>query len=167
MLIKCPANQPPHFRPFATRGTLWRVRRLLAAMVTLPAFVASVGAQNVAANPSDTAACLRVDVDTVSLSGTIEVDTFPGRPNYESIADGDEAEAYFFLVLPAPFCVRPDSTAPDRQPIDGGNVVQLFLDQRGFDRLRPSLTRHIALRGLLWEGFSGHHHTPYLLTVVY
>jgi len=111
------------------------------------------------------ASCVRTDADTVALRGVLERRTYPGRPNYESVSQGDEAEAGFYLRLTAPLSVCPDSTSPDRWPIDGGDLVQLLLDQHGYDRLRPSLGKRITLRGVLAEGYSGHHHTAFLLAV--
>jgi hypothetical protein len=37
--------------------------------------------------------------ETVSLEGVIELQTFPGRYNYESIAAGDEPEKGYYLRL--------------------------------------------------------------------
>jgi hypothetical protein len=101
------------------------------------------------------------------MTGTLERRTNPGRPNYESVAAGDEAETNYFLALKEPFCVLPKSAAPENGPVDGGTSVQLFLDQRGYDRLRPQLGTELTLRGILWEGVTGHHHTPFLLTVIF
>ena len=36
--------------------------------------------------------CLLYEPQIVSLAGTLRRKTFPGRPNYESVARGDEAE---------------------------------------------------------------------------
>jgi len=42
--------------------------------------------------PPAAAVCLAYAPFRVSLSGTLERRTYPGHPNYESIALGDEAE---------------------------------------------------------------------------
>lgn len=52
---------------------------------------ASSGAM--AGQPAD---CLK-DGDTVSLTGKVWRETFPGRPNYESIENGDEPETVWVL----------------------------------------------------------------------
>ena len=109
--------------------------------------------------------CPPVDTDTIALSGVLERRTFPGPPNYASTAGGDAPETGFYLSLPAPLCVQPESVAPNQQPLDGGTLVQLILDSAGYDRLRPALDSVTTVRGVLVEAISGHHHTPFLLSV--
>lgn len=63
--------------------------------------------------PGEAADCLK-DGDTVSLVGKVWRETFPGRPNYQSIEDGDEPETVWALTLPpVGFIVAVESvTAP-------------------------------------------------------
>lgn len=42
--------------------------------------------------------CISYAPDAV-VAGTLERHTFPGRPNYESIAKGDEAESGFYMCV--------------------------------------------------------------------
>ena len=44
------------------------------------------------------AKCLSFEPDTVVVRGALERDTFPGRPNYESIAEGDEADVVHCIL---------------------------------------------------------------------
>ena len=43
-------------------------------------------------------ACLRYQPDTVAIAGLLTRKTFPGRPNYESVKEGDGPETGFYLV---------------------------------------------------------------------
>lgn len=105
--------------------------------------------------------------DTVALRGTLRREVHPGRPNYESIADGDEAETGFYLHLSEMACTRPTGAepAPDEEPLDGVDRVQLVLDAAGYARLRPQLDHEVVVRGTLFSAISGHHHAPLLLQV--
>ncbi len=113
------------------------------------------------------APCLPYEPDTVAISGSLARKTFPGRPNYESIKDGDEPETGYYLELRAPVCTigSPDSTEDNNASLQGIRLVQLVLDSAGYDRLRPHLGRRVALRGTLFAAITGHHHAPLLLRV--
>jgi hypothetical protein len=129
---------------------------VLVAGLVVPAGVAS------AISP-----CLRYEPDTVAVTGTLARKTFPGRPNYESVAAGDEPETGFYLELAAPICTvaSPDSSADNNGALQGVRLVQLVLDSAGYARLRPSVGRSITLRGTLFAALTGHHHAPLLLRV--
>jgi hypothetical protein len=113
------------------------------------------------------APCLRYEPDTVAVTGTLARKTFPGRPNYESIADGDEPETGFYLELATPICTvaSPDSTRDNNGALRGVRLVQLVLDSAGYARLRPSLGRQLTVRGTLFAAITGHHHAPLLIRV--
>ena len=111
------------------------------------------------------APCLPYEPDSVQLSGRLIRRTDPGPPNYESIADGDTAETYFYLVLATPICTRAGSDSSSNAALDGVTLIQLNLDPAGFAVLRSSLGRTITLRGTLYQGFSGHHHAPLVMSV--
>ncbi len=61
----------------------------------------AVGLGSVSAN----AECLTYN-ERVTVSGKLTRQTFPGRPNFESVARGDEPETYFVLRLDHAACVR-------------------------------------------------------------
>lgn len=62
----------------------------------------------------DNAACLR-DGDAVYLVGKVWRETFPGRPNHESIENGDEAETVWILILDSPRCILGISPEDNKQ----------------------------------------------------
>src|SRR5664279_3129055 len=54
--------------------------------------------------------CLPFEPTEVSIEGMIVARSFPGRPNFESIAGGDEKLVYWLLKLGKSVCVgTPDS----------------------------------------------------------
>jgi len=108
--------------------------------------------------------CLAYEPDTVALTGRLERRTFPGQPNFESVARGDEAEPGYYLVVNRTLCVTRNLDEVN-QPAAGVGVVQLVLDQRGYDRLRPSLGHQVTVRGTLFHSHTGHHHAELLLEV--
>jgi hypothetical protein len=94
---------------------------------------------------------------------------YPGRPNFESIAGGDEAESGFYLNLAQPICARsayPDQEDASLVPRDSVVRVQLVLDSAGYARLQSHLQQSVEVRGTLFSSFTGHHHAPVLLQVL-
>lgn len=119
------------------------------------------GASCAAANA---AGCLKYEPDMATLVGKLHRATFPGRPNFESIEDGDEPETGFYLSLNPPICTRGKSGG-DEQPHDGVQEVQLVLTKEQYAKLRPQLGRQVKLQGRLFAAFTGHHHADVLLRV--
>ena len=113
--------------------------------------------------------CLHYEPDTVAVTGTLARMTFPGRPNYESIKDGDEPETGFYLRAATPICTigSTDSTMTDEGSLHGVRLVQLLLDSSGYARLRPQLGHLITLSGRLSVGETGHYHAPLALEVLW
>jgi hypothetical protein len=112
--------------------------------------------------------CLRYEPDTVAIAGILTRKTFPGRPSYESVKEGDEPETGFYLEVPIPVCTiaSPDSASDNNGSLHDIRLVQLVLDSAGYARLKPRLGRQVTLRGTLFAAFTGHHHAPMLLRVV-
>ncbi|HKR56879.1 MAG TPA: hypothetical protein VJS20_11305 [Gemmatimonadales bacterium] len=113
--------------------------------------------------------CVRYEPDTVAVSGTLTRMTFPGRPNYESIKDGDEPETGFYLRAVTPICTigSADSMMTDEGTLRGVRLVQLLLDSAGYARLRPKLGELMTLRGRLSVGGTAHYHAPLALEVLW
>lgn len=103
------------------------------------------------------------------LKGTIKMLTFPGRPNYEDIKNGDEPEKCPYLILDHTVDVVPKlSTPPDsRQPFDGERnicLVQLAVGNDADWKLMKDGMR-VMVKGELFDALSGHHRTRVLLLV--
>lgn len=108
--------------------------------------------------------CLKYEPAVVSLSGELHRATFPGRPNFESVASGDEPETGFYLTLKQPLCTQGDA-AGEQEAQEGVREVQLVLTQKQYAQWRPKLGQQVTMRGSLFAAFSGHHHAPVLLRV--
>jgi hypothetical protein len=108
--------------------------------------------------------CLTYESNSVSLQGRMRTHTFPGRPNYESIAKGDEAERVWLLHLTKPICVV---ASADWEKEAYVSEVQLVFSegQNQYDRYRSLLGGRIIATGTLFRAHTGHHHTKVLLTV--
>ena len=68
------------------------------------------------------------------LTGSIELQTFPGPPNYESIKGGDETERGFYLRLDSPRDVFPEGVhlgVENAQAERNVRVMQLAVDAEG------------------------------------
>ena len=107
--------------------------------------------------------CLPYEPATVTLAGKLERKTFPGRPNYESVAKGDEAETGYYLVLRSGICTVASSYSPEAEAKKNIRLIQIVLDKDGYTKLRPDLGRTVRLRGQLFAEHTGHHHAPLLL----
>jgi hypothetical protein len=101
----------------------------------------------------------------IELRGVLRSETFPGPPNYESVATGDKAETYFFVVPAEPLCVRQGDTSGLEPAATGVRRVQLiFFDLSAYDKLRPFLGKEVRCTGKLIGAHTGHHHSEVLLT---
>ena len=100
----------------------------------------------------------------VELTGTIESQTFPGPPNWESIADGDEIERGWYLRLDQLIDVgpRPGSNDANTEPEKNVRVVQIAVGNDSiWKKLRDG--RRCKLRGTLFHRLTGHHHSRVLI----
>jgi hypothetical protein len=117
------------------------------------------------ASMTDTDACLSYEPAIVTVTGIINRIDFPGRPNYESIANGDERETYWVLKSDKATCVLGDKdnalNASEPRIID----IQLVLDSAQYDKYRSLLNTPVAVTGTLFHAHTGHHHTPVLIKV--
>ncbi|UYC20796.1 MULTISPECIES: DUF4431 domain-containing protein [unclassified Xanthomonas] len=127
----------------------------------MPRYLACLLPLLLAATTNADAQCLPGQPSVVRLTGVLERVTFAGPPNYESIQDGDEAETYFVLRLPAQVCVRDAD-----QGVVSADRLQLLLEPGQYALFRPRLGTRITLPGELWPAESGHHHTPLMFTPV-
>lgn len=112
--------------------------------------------------------CHTYETETVTLTGTLYPDTFPGAPNYEDVTQGDAAEVGFYLALPQPLCMLANDEFDATSVDDRLDYLQLILDQKGYDQLRPYLLGDgtLTLKGTITGALTGHHHTPLLLQEV-
>ena len=110
------------------------------------------------------AACLSY-TGRARIEGTLERKTFPGPPQYESIAAGDEPETVWLLKLDAPVCVSADPNDPSGVNAAASSVgaVQLILDASQYHTYERWIGKHAILEGRLLGAMTAHHHTPVLM----
>ncbi len=108
----------------------------------------------------------------VELTGTLDLQTFPGPPSYESIKDGDEIERHFYLRLDKPVDVLPKrenegvENAEEERKV---KIVQLAVSEEN-DALWAKFRKlgrggRAKIRGTFFHRFTGHHHSRVLLSV--
>ena len=101
----------------------------------------------------------------ISIEGILEKHTFPGRPNYANIAEGDEPERGVYLRLDAVI----KQVMPNPKEIysweaeNDITVMQLSVDPKQYWSFREG--DHVRLTGSLYQGHNGHHHTRVLMSV--
>lgn len=147
---------------FTPEGLLlkWRDRSLAYAQPNpLMRRIADFG---VAAEDARQPSCLRYE-SAVRLRGTIRRETFPGRPNYESVERGDEPETIWLLQLARPLCATADGE--DSESERDVHEVQLVLTPRQYQRWRTLVGARVVAAGKLFHSSTGHHHTRVLLNV--
>ncbi len=102
-----------------------------------------------------------------AFSGTLETHTYPGEPNYKDINKGDEAETHLYLKLDSPLVIHYKDWDKDQAPItEKASLLQISGD---FSRRLFKVARkpnHFVINGTLFESFSGHHHTHFLIDPV-
>ncbi|MBV1776433.1 DUF4431 domain-containing protein [Burkholderiaceae bacterium DAT-1] len=98
-----------------------------------------------------------------SIHGTLNRHTFYGAPGFGEDPAHDAKEAGFYLDLPTPICTIAGEN--ENEAKQGVRRVQLVLNQKGYDTLRPKLGKSLTLRGELFGALTGYHHAPLLLDV--
>lgn len=113
---------------------------------------------------------LNYEPQIVELQGTLELRTYPGPPNYESIQQGDKPEQCYYLKLFQPIDVKPalnfESLINDMVEKDV-NLIQLSIEKDNLFLLlrKIGINKKIKLKGKLFHRHTGHHHTEVLMTV--
>ena len=108
----------------------------------------------------------------VELKGTLDLQTFPGPPNYESIQDGDAIERHFYLKLDKSIDVllkKENSDIENPENERNVNIIQLSIAEKD-DKLWNRLQKlgkggHVQIEGTLFHRFNGHHHSRILMVV--
>jgi hypothetical protein len=90
------------------------------------------------------------DGKPIRAIGVVSVEVFPGRPNYGSIKEGDVREEAWIL------------TTSKRERF---HLVVVTDSKPKFAMLRRCLGKSVRVDGTVWEAHTGHHRTPFLITV--
>lgn len=110
--------------------------------------------------------CFKYEPVIVELTGTVKRVVFPGRPNYESIKDGDEPEPYWVLFLSIGICVDGDPRSEIYGAEENVTRLQLNMDSSFYENYRAFLEKTVTIRGTLTHAITGHHHTEVLINVI-
>jgi hypothetical protein len=89
----------------------------------------------------------------VRVVGIVSLEVFSGRPNYESVKDGDEAEQAWIL------------TVANAEKKERFQLVVIDGAEQKFATLRQCVGKQVVVEGSVWEAYTGHHHTPLLISV--
>lgn len=94
--------------------------------------------------------------------------TFPGPPNYESVADGDKAVTLFVLHLAQPTCFEPEDKTDSlyESAYDVADIQLVLTSEQAYAKLRPLLGKPVRLAGSAFGRHTGGHYTPVLLEKV-
>ena len=108
--------------------------------------------------------CFEVsDLNVISLTGTLSIQLFPGIPNFQSIAAGDEEERTFILELNEKICIR------DKEGFADPNHKFFTVHLKAQGQLRKILdaseTQSLEVKGIGYPSHTGHHHAPLVLDV--
>jgi len=109
--------------------------------------------------------CLSYEPSVVTLEGTVSERTYPGPPNFESIASGDRPVEELVLVLVKPICVAapagPNYAGGFDTPVDAATEVTLV----SADKALPRSGTKLRVTGMLFHRFTAYHYTDLLLRV--
>src|SRR5574343_688180 len=148
-----------------THSTPGQNRQLLSAICLRSMAGLALAALSGIATAAPRVTCLPYEPAVTAVSGQLVRKTFAGPPNYESIKDGDRPETGFYLTLSKPVCAVETGGRDNNDALQGVTLIQLILNQQGYQQLRPMLGKTIELKGTLSSAFTGHHHAPLLLQV--
>jgi hypothetical protein len=102
----------------------------------------------------------------VQLIGRLVKKTFPGPPNYASVARGDTPEVVWILHLDKSICVKARPGNDFDVAVSQLQDLQLALGNINYyQHAKELLSRKVIVTGVLFGAHTGHHHTPVLLDV--
>jgi hypothetical protein len=109
--------------------------------------------------------CVKYDT-SVTLTGTLRSQVFPGPPNYESIKRGDRKERAIILTMATPVCTTGDNPSGFDVPETNIRDLQLVITNASHWRIvERRLRKRVVVTGTLFHAHTGHHRTKVLLDV--
>ena len=109
------------------------------------------------------ASCLEYEPNIIEVSGTLVREIYPGRPNYESIINGDESVTVWVLKLKASVCVVESDEINIKE--DNETEIQLVLDQNQYKKYQSLIGSSVSVTGKLFHSHTGHHYKRLLLNI--
>lgn len=105
--------------------------------------------------------CIEYEPKRIELTGTLVREITPGRPNYESIKNGDEKVTIWVLKLNTPICVTESDEINVKE--ENETEVQLVLNRKLFDKYKTLINTKVSIKGQLFHSHTGHHYKKLLL----
>lgn len=103
--------------------------------------------------------------EVVTLTGIMKIKTFPGAPNYESVAAGDDLERCPYLLLSHPIDVITliEDEDQDAETEKNLKIIQIATgdDSNWNDKY---IGKQVLVTGTLFHYFTAHHHTRVLIS---
>jgi len=97
----------------------------------------------------------------VTVAGRLTLQSFPGPPNYESVAQGDVEEQVFIMDLPRRICLEDGEFADGSERFDR---VQIDAMEPALRRaLEHAVGKNVTVAGRAVGAHTGHHHAPMVL----
>jgi hypothetical protein len=109
--------------------------------------------------------CL-IDGSLIQLQGNIELETFAGPPNYESIENGDQELKYWILTVKPPIncAYRFDMEKEEMFFMKGiFDRFQLVYGNSELFKEAEESGREVSVSGELMSGHTGYHQTDFLI----
>lgn len=101
------------------------------------------------------------------VSGTLEIQVFPGPPEYEDIKKGDAKEEGLYLRLDRPITIHfKDWDKNDAPAVESISLMQIageFDDARFYKLGEMKRKCHVTIKGEIFASFNAHHHTRFLI----
>lgn len=107
------------------------------------------------------AKCLRItsEDDLVTIEGRLSLQVFPGRPNYENVAEGDEPEPTWIVTLDKKICI--DDGGEFTDPNVMFDTVHVYTGHKDMEiELRSMNGKLVRVTGRGFGAHTGHHHAP-------
>jgi len=113
--------------------------------------------------------CLRYRPSAVTLEGTLIRRPYAGRPNDDSVRQGDQRDTALILSILKPICVAPDSASDegDQDVESGVRELELAIGTDSlWAQLRAAHSSRLRVTGELFHAIGGHHRTRILIWVI-
>jgi|GEM_PF-6303650 len=131
---------------------------MIRFLLTLALFIQSISHGSVKECWSDASrSCL--------LTGSLEVHTYPGRPNYQDIKKGDEEETGLYLKLDQPVTIHFKDWVDGKETSAHEQVLLMHIAGEFSDRFFGIAKgkNHVSIHAPIFEWQNGHHHTHFVI----
>lgn len=105
------------------------------------------------------------DGQSITLTGMLRRNTYPGPPNFTSTLEGDELRTYWVLVIPKPMCSFSRSLETDKlEKIEPQKYFHLVITKYT-NAYKQLLNQKVKITATPYTRHTAYHQTPLLLEV--